>query len=227
MIATALLKNESMRLVEFSACRDRLEEEGMAAMGKVFEKQRSLVKLEVYQNGSKRGLAPLLAALVQCKETLAYVDIQDNKSINRAIPELVNFLSECKNIETLNISDLELKRKHVPLVKDALVAALNSGSKLRELIWNYDLSCSPTQSTAVATALSQTQSIDLKSVEMVGVFQSQQNRNDIRKLFNASISVRLFKPDYTDDESDDHDISEEESQADEEDSHSSQEEEQK
>ena len=36
MIADALLKNDKMKLVEFSACRDRLEEEGMASMGKVF-----------------------------------------------------------------------------------------------------------------------------------------------------------------------------------------------
>ena len=33
MIADAILQNSNMRLVEFSACRDRLEEEGMAAMG--------------------------------------------------------------------------------------------------------------------------------------------------------------------------------------------------
>lgn len=38
MIAEAILKNENMKLVEFSACRDRLEEEGMAAIAQVFEK---------------------------------------------------------------------------------------------------------------------------------------------------------------------------------------------
>ena len=64
-----------MKLVEFSACRDRLEEEGMASMGKVFAHQKSLVKLEVYQNGSKRGLTQLLESLVSCKSTLKYVDI--------------------------------------------------------------------------------------------------------------------------------------------------------
>ena len=47
----------------------------------------------------------------------------------------------------------------------------------------------------------------------------------MRKLFGSEISVVLFKPDYTDDESGDHDASEEESQEEEEDSHSSQEEE--
>ena len=66
MIAEAILKNENMKLVEFSACRDRLEEEGMAAIAQVFEKQKSLVKLEVYQNGSKRGLTQLLSSLISC-----------------------------------------------------------------------------------------------------------------------------------------------------------------
>lgn len=82
----------------------------------------------MYQNGSKRGLSKLLASLVECKSTLTYVDIQDNKSINRSIAELTTFLKECKNVEVLNISDLHMKKKHVSVVAAALVESINGGS---------------------------------------------------------------------------------------------------
>ena len=45
LIAEAILSNPAMRLTEFRASRDRLEEDGMKMMGKVFEKQKSIVKL--------------------------------------------------------------------------------------------------------------------------------------------------------------------------------------
>lgn len=78
---------------------------------------------------------------------------------------------------------------------------------------------------SVATELSKTKSPHLKKIELSGVFQLQENRNTVRKLFNSEVAVVLFKPDFTDDESDDHDCSEEESMAEAEDSHSSQDEE--
>jgi len=67
MIAAALSKNDEMRLTEFFGTRSRLEEEGLSALSEVFKKQKSLVKLNVSQNGSKRGLAPLLDAMAECK----------------------------------------------------------------------------------------------------------------------------------------------------------------
>jgi|TARA_B110000285_G_C14753788_1_gene436409 Ran GTPase-activating protein (RanGAP) involved in mRNA processing and transport len=38
MIAESILENEEMKLTEFYACRDRLEDPGMEAMSKVFNK---------------------------------------------------------------------------------------------------------------------------------------------------------------------------------------------
>ena len=52
----------------------------------------------------------MLQALVQCKNTLKYVNIEDNKSINKAIPELIEFINTCKCVEYLNISDLKMKK---------------------------------------------------------------------------------------------------------------------
>ena len=51
----------------------------------------------------------------------------------------------------------------------------------------------------------------LKHLSMTGVFQSKENRDEMRNLLKGSkIELILFKPDYTDDESDDHDNSEDE-----------------
>jgi Ran GTPase-activating protein 1 len=123
MIAAAILKNEHMKLKEFAGTRSRLEEEGLTALADVFRKQKSIEKLDLTQNGSKRGLAPLLGSLIECKSTLRELYISDNKSINRAIPELVACIKECTALTHLNISDLNIKRKHISQVADALLVA--------------------------------------------------------------------------------------------------------
>ena len=128
MIAAALLKNDDMKLQEFHGTRSRLEEEGLTALSAVFEKQRSLVVLDVSQNGAKQGLSPLLNSMIACKDTIREITIQDNKSINRAIPDLINCIKECKNLQLLNISDLNIKRKYIEQVSTALLETLREGS---------------------------------------------------------------------------------------------------
>lgn len=56
-------------------------------------------------------MAPLLKAMVHCSDTLTKLSINDNKSINRAVPDLVDCLTHCTKLEFLNISDLNLKKK--------------------------------------------------------------------------------------------------------------------
>ena len=58
-----------MKLKEFYASRQRLQE-GVSEFGRVFKEQKSLVKLNLSSNNSKRGLGPLLDGLVECKHTL-------------------------------------------------------------------------------------------------------------------------------------------------------------
>ena len=142
MIAEAMDKNASMKLSEFYASRDRLEQEGLEALSKVFSKQKSLETIEVYQNGSKEGLKHLLISFVDCKATLKSVNIQDNKSINKAIPELATFIKECTNLEYLNISDLKMTKSNCQIIQSAIIETINPSLKLRELEWNYDLAVS-------------------------------------------------------------------------------------
>ena len=137
MIAAAILKNDHMKLKVFAGTRSRLEDDGFRALADVFRKQRSIEKLDLTQNGSKRGLAPLLSSLQECKESLRELYISDNKSINRAIPELVACIKECSKLTHLNISDLNIKCKYISQVADALLMA--SAEHLTHLEWNFDL----------------------------------------------------------------------------------------
>ena len=63
-----------------------------------------------------------------------------------------------------------MKKKHMSAVQSALIDSINNGSKLRELIWNYDLSCSQTLAMSFVNELSKTKKDHLKKIELVGVF---------------------------------------------------------
>ena len=47
MIANALKENKDLRLVQFSAGRDRLENKGITALAAVFKEMKSLEVLEI------------------------------------------------------------------------------------------------------------------------------------------------------------------------------------
>mgnify|MGYP006097889109 CR=1 FL=1 len=77
-----------------------------------------------------------MEALKEAKDTLTELRINDNRSINRAIPELVEMIKACKNLKSLTLSDLCMKKKNCQAVSDALIESMKSGSKLEELIWS-------------------------------------------------------------------------------------------
>jgi Ran GTPase-activating protein (RanGAP) involved in mRNA processing and transport len=62
-----------------------------------------------------------LINLVECKDTLKSVDINDNMSINKSIPQLTKLIKECKNLEYLNISDLNMKKKNCVEISKVLI----------------------------------------------------------------------------------------------------------
>jgi Ran GTPase-activating protein (RanGAP) involved in mRNA processing and transport len=176
MIAESILSNSEMKLTEFRASRDRLEEDGMMKMAEVFEKQKSIVKVELYQNGSKRGLAALLKSLATCKGTLKELLIQDQKSGNRAVPELAQLITQCLNLEVLDISDLCLKTANCLIIGTAIIKALNEGSRLTRLVWNYDLARSHTTASQFLARLANAKLNNLKVVELIGVVQRRSDR---------------------------------------------------
>lgn len=120
MIAQSMLKCEGQKLEVFEASRDRLEDPGFEAMAEVFAAQKSLQKLEVFQNGAKSGFKKLYTALAECKETLLSINVSDNYGMNSAIPEFCQMMTECQRLEKIDISDLNLKRAHFLTVAKAM-----------------------------------------------------------------------------------------------------------
>lgn len=138
--------------------------------------------------------------------------IQDNKSINKAIPQLQNCINSCKNLKLLNISDLNMRKKHFAEVADTIIESLKNGSGLKELIWNYDLAASNTSAKQFLHQLHDIETPSLRVVSLKGVFLSRENRENIRQLFeDKEITLQLFQPNFTDDESEDNDATENES----------------
>ena len=65
-----------------------MEGDGIKALSKVFAKQKSLEKLSLNENGCEEGLVDILEAMIECKNTIKYVNIEENLSINMAIDPL-------------------------------------------------------------------------------------------------------------------------------------------
>ena len=109
MLAAAILKNEHMKLREFYGSRGRLENAGIAALSEVFSAHKTLQRIEVYQSGIRMGLSPLFNALLDCKATIAYVDVSDNL-VKRDVAQLCTFIKTCTNVRYLNLSDSLIKK---------------------------------------------------------------------------------------------------------------------
>lgn len=98
MIAEALRQNTGLRLVQFSAGRDRLENKGITALAQVFRDMAgSLEVVEVPQNGIKlEGMIQLLEALKANAHTLREVYVHDNWIKGEACKRLAEFFLKAK-----------------------------------------------------------------------------------------------------------------------------------
>jgi len=202
MIGNALLNNTNIKLKEFYGSRGRLENEGLEALGKAFTKQKSLEKVEVFQSGSKDGLKPFFLSLVDCKDTVKYVNVSDNKSINRAIDELCLVFEKCTYLEYINISDNNMRKKHFKQVCDSIITGMKHGSRLHTLVWSYDLGKSPSITRTFLKELADLKVTNLKEIVMNGVVNDRKTRKDLIKMLGDSgIKLVLFSATYTDESS--------------------------
>jgi Ran GTPase-activating protein (RanGAP) involved in mRNA processing and transport len=93
MIANALKENKDLKLVHFSAGRDRLENKGITALAAVFKEMGSLEVIEIPQNGIKKdGMLAFLDALKSNASTLRELYIHDNWIKGEAGDKLVEFV---------------------------------------------------------------------------------------------------------------------------------------
>lgn len=121
MIANALAENKALRLVQFSAGRDRLENKGITALAGVFKAMGSLEVIEVPQNGIKKeGMLALLEALKANAESLREIQIHDNWVKGTAADRLAELIYKSQHLQKLNISDSDMGTNAAYLVIRAM-----------------------------------------------------------------------------------------------------------
>eukprot|EP00347_Sterkiella_histriomuscorum_P011821 403370974 len=134
MIANALKENLDLKLVQFSAGRDRLENKGITALASVFKEMKSLEVIEVPQNGIKKdGMLALLTALKENAETLKEIHVHDNWVKGEAADRLAELIYKAKTLQKLNISDSDMGTNAAYLV----IRALHDSSAVRESLTEF------------------------------------------------------------------------------------------
>ena len=81
--------------------------------------------------------------MVDCRDTVKYINVKDNRSINKAIGELCQVFEKCINLELIDISDNNMEKQYFKQVCDSIIKGVKNGSKLQTLVWSYDLRKSP------------------------------------------------------------------------------------
>lgn len=139
MIANALKENKDLRLVQFSAGRDRLENKGIIALAAVFKEMQSLEVIEVPQNGIKKdGMLALLDALKSNAQSLREIYLHDNWVKGEAANRLATLIYRARNLVKLNISDSDMGTEAAYLVIRALHDSPLVRSSLREFYCNFN-----------------------------------------------------------------------------------------
>lgn len=131
------LKDGNLKLVEFYAGRNRLEDDGYEAIAKVLGDMGTLVKIEMPQNFvKKQGMISMLTAL-KLNKSLSYVHIHDNWLKEEAINEFCSFIKSQSSLKSVNISDCDIGGLGVKKIVRALG---NSPSRdtITEFLCNYN-----------------------------------------------------------------------------------------
>jgi Ran GTPase-activating protein (RanGAP) involved in mRNA processing and transport len=90
----ALTKNRHIQLTEFHASHNKLEQYGLRHLSDYFSEQHCLQAITLSFNGSKKGLSYLFESLLACKDSIKYISVEGNTSINLA--SLIHFIDIIK-----------------------------------------------------------------------------------------------------------------------------------
>ena len=211
MIANALAENTDLKLVQFSAGRDRLENKGITALAGVFKAMGSLEVLEVPQNGIKKdGMIALLESLKANAATLREVYLHDNWIKQEAIDRLVEFILRAKALERLNVSDSTMGTSGALLVAKALSENESVRATLKQFSCNYNEVESSGVSKRILEILGSGVFSQLELVEFKGNTLGRKAANEyISKFEEKGIKLAIF------DEEEDEEDEDEEEEADE------------
>lgn len=113
MIAAALKANPNLKLEQFEACRDRLENDGFVALASYFKKQKTLKSISMFQNGArKEGIIALFESMTHNPD-ISEIRINDNWLKEEAVDAVVDALPQLKNLKILDISDCQIGQEGV------------------------------------------------------------------------------------------------------------------
>lgn len=103
-----ILRSGSLKLEEFYAGRNRMEDTGYKAVASVLKEMGTLKKIELPQNFVKKeGMMAMIDALKENK-TLEHLHIHDNWLKEEAIKEFGGLLKSLDSLKSINISDCDI-----------------------------------------------------------------------------------------------------------------------
>lgn len=106
LVAEALLRGSRMNLEEFCAGRNRLEDEGAAALARTFTELKSLKKISMPQNGIKTAGFLALSAAFEANPDLQMIEVNDNcLSDSAAYEALSRAIRSLQFVSVINVGD--------------------------------------------------------------------------------------------------------------------------
>ena len=169
--------DEPMHLEIFIAGRNRLENPGCTNMAKVFDMMRSLVQIEIPQNGIQAPGISALAESLQYNTKLKILNLNDNIVTEKGAIPLIEGLKNLRNLEVINLGDCIIRNEGA--LKVAQVAE-HSWPVLKTLVLSY---CEIEASGGVALASSLKNKGCLELLDLNGNCFGNQGIDEIRQTF--------------------------------------------
>jgi Ran GTPase-activating protein 1 len=126
-----------LKLREFYAGRNRMEDTGYKAIASALKEMGTLVKIEMPQNFVKKdGMITMIDALKQ-NESLEYLHIHDNWLKEEAIKEFSELIRSLGSLKSINISDCDIGGLGVKKIARA-IGNSKSRDVIKEFYCNYN-----------------------------------------------------------------------------------------
>lgn len=128
--------------------------------------------------------------------------------------EFSNAVLNIKTLRSIDLSDCNSKRHHCKKLAEGLINGLVAGSNLQSITWDNDMVCSAsTASDFVKSFMDKvgTKS-QVKELRLSKVINSAETRSKLRASWKnklPGVTLTLFTPDYSDEEEEDLDFTDE------------------
>lgn len=105
-----IVMKKPVRLWELHVGGNYFGDDASADMAEMLEQMDTLEKIDISTNNIKHGFRALIPSLKKISKNLRMLNISGNQSINKGIRYLLELINECPNLESINISDVNMKK---------------------------------------------------------------------------------------------------------------------